>query len=102
EAHLEIGMHAGLAAIHTQPPSWAASSCREAFGVRRIPALLFRRGRDILEPNEGTAPEYGALHTLREIRLRLCSLCLCVLSRLNSLFLLSCPPNLSLPCSHAN
>src|SRR2546422_351706 len=40
---------------------------REAFGVRRIPALSFRAVR-----NSHTAPEYGALQTLRAVRLRLC------------------------------
>src|SRR5438046_10671804 len=38
---------------------------REAFGVRRIPALLLRAVR-----NSHTAPAYGALQTLRAIRLR--------------------------------
>jgi hypothetical protein len=34
---------------------------REAFGVRRIPALLDAS----LHPSERKAPEYGALQTLR-------------------------------------
>src|SRR2546425_4792218 len=38
---------------------------REAFGVRRIPALSFRAVR-----NSHTAPEYGALQTLRAVRLQ--------------------------------
>ena len=38
---------------------------REAFGVRRIPALLLGAVR-----NSHTAPAYGALQTLRAIRLR--------------------------------
>src|SRR5438552_14282298 len=36
---------------------------REAFGVRRIPALSLRAVR-----NAHTAPEYGALQTLRALR----------------------------------
>src|SRR6266516_5774080 len=38
---------------------------REAFGVRRIPALSLRTVR-----NSHTAPEYGALQTLRAVQLR--------------------------------
>jgi len=38
----------------------AGTEPREAFGVRRIPALLLRAVR-----NSHTAPEYGALQTLR-------------------------------------
>ena len=40
---------------------------REAFGVRRIPALCESSAR-----LEAKAPEYGALQTLRAVRLRLC------------------------------
>src|SRR5436309_14797631 len=40
---------------------------REAFGVRRIPALCESSAR-----REAKAPEYGALQTLRAIWLRLC------------------------------
>src|SRR5437764_12138172 len=40
---------------------------REAFGVRRIPALCESSAR-----REAKAPEYGALQTLRAICLRLC------------------------------
>src|SRR5438552_4462670 len=40
---------------------------REAFGVRRIPAL-----RESSAPLETKAPEYGALQTLRAVWLRLC------------------------------
>src|SRR6266581_4960562 len=40
---------------------------REAFGVRRIPALCESSAR-----REAKAPEYGALQTLRAVRLRLC------------------------------
>src|SRR5438552_18595686 len=40
---------------------------REAFGVRRIPALCESCAR-----REAKAPEYGALQTLRAVRLRLC------------------------------
>src|SRR5205814_8595596 len=43
---------------------------REAFGVRRIPALCESSAR-----REAKAPEYGALQTLRAVRLRLCRLC---------------------------
>src|SRR3989475_10166786 len=39
---------------------------REAFGVRRIPALC-----ESSAPREAKAPEYGALQTLRAIWLRL-------------------------------
>src|SRR2546428_199654 len=39
---------------------------REAFGVRRIPALCESSAR-----REAKAPEYGALQTLRAVRLRL-------------------------------
>src|SRR5882762_9399018 len=49
---------------------------------------------------ETKAPECGALQTLRAVRLWLCSLC--VLSRPNLLFLLSCIPNFSLTSTHAN
>src|ERR1017187_342062 len=45
---------------------------REAFGVRRISALCIPRDGDILAPPEETAPGYGALQTLRAVRLRLC------------------------------
>ena len=40
----------------------AATKWREAFGVRRIPALLLRAVR-----NSHIAPEYGALQTLRAL-----------------------------------
>src|SRR5439155_20297494 len=40
----------------------AATKWREAFGVRRIPALLLRAVR-----NSPIAPEYGALQTLRAL-----------------------------------
>src|SRR5438128_6609678 len=40
---------------------------REAFGVRRIPALCESSAR-----REAKAPEYGALQTLRAVWLRLC------------------------------
>src|ERR1035438_4454299 len=47
-------------------PGKAAIELREAFGVRRIPALCIPRVGDILAPAEETAPGYGALQTLRE------------------------------------
>src|SRR5213083_853401 len=47
----------------------AATEPREAFGVRRIPALFESSAR-----LEAKAPEYGALQTLRAVRLRLCAL----------------------------
>src|SRR5882724_5258284 len=40
---------------------------REAFGVRRIPALCQSSAR-----RKAKAPEYGALQTLRAVWLRLC------------------------------
>src|SRR5947207_10686734 len=43
-------------------PGQAATKWREAFGVRRIPALLLRAVR-----NSHKAPEYGALQTLRAL-----------------------------------
>src|SRR5882724_106674 len=43
---------------------------REAFGVRRIPALCESSAR-----REAKAPEYGALQTLRVVRLRLYRRC---------------------------
>src|SRR5947209_9104014 len=52
-------------AIQAQPRNSSPELRREAFGVRRIPALSIRTVR-----KSHTAPEYGALQTLRAVQLR--------------------------------
>ena len=61
-SNASVTAHVGRVCPQRGTAGTAATEPREAFGVRRIPALLLRAVR-----NSHIAPEYGALQTLRAL-----------------------------------